>query len=177
MGRSPRARRFRSVVAISMVMSAVPAAAPAQAASGACPEMSRYARSVVSLSWYYDAAKHENGRTFIGERATAWFFTSPRYLVTAAHFASELPLQVWRRFEVSQSSADGANVQTNSVEFRVVRVGKSIGAAPDLKDDVAILELREPFPDAAPLDIQLDSSPSEKGMMILGYPARTAEDL
>ena len=64
----------------------------AQEGGTACVDPAGLARSVVSIVWSFGQARRDGaGREFVGQRATAWFYTSPRLLVTAAHFASELP--------------------------------------------------------------------------------------
>src|SRR4051794_23284488 len=74
---------------ISVGIEPVPSRARADEAKPACVDPSPYAHSVVSITRYFDTARPGvAGTEVVGERATAWFYQSPRHLVTAAHFAN-----------------------------------------------------------------------------------------
>lgn len=83
--------------------------ANAQEAGPACVDPAPYSRSVVSIAWCFDEARTgSSGSQWIGSRATAWFYRSPRFLVTAAHFAEEMPTSGWRDVELRQADAEGS---------------------------------------------------------------------
>lgn len=149
----------------------------AEETRASCIDPSAYARSVVSISWYFDRAKRDGNKQIVGERATAWFYTSPRLLVTAAHFASELPSQSWQDAELRQTIREGEPEVVVRVQLRVVIQGSAslgeesgAGLSVDLAEDVAILELREPFPNAQVLDVGADLPRKNAMVLVLGYP-------
>jgi len=151
--------------------------AGAQETNASCVDPSGLARSVVSIVRYFDKPRHNAaGEEVFGERATAWFYTSPRHMVTVAHFASELSTEGWQEAELRQASRDGEPETKVKVELRVVAQGqsadgrKSGGSAPIPADDVAILELREPFPNAQVLEIQPEFLATDATVLVLGYP-------
>jgi hypothetical protein len=73
-----------------------------------CVDLSEPARSVVSIVRYFDKPRHDSaGEEIVGERATGGFYTSPRLLVTAAHFTNDLPTQGRQEAELRQASQDG----------------------------------------------------------------------
>jgi hypothetical protein len=143
----------------------------------ACVDASELARSVVSISYYFDKpVRDAAGAEIFGERATAWFYTSPKLLVTAAHFASDLSDDTWQDAELWQESRDGEPGMTASVQLRVVSqrpaAGHASGPVPvsTVENDVAILELRDPFPNAQALDIQPEPPAVDENVLVLGYP-------
>jgi hypothetical protein len=150
----------------------------AEEMAASCVDPSEPARSVVSIVWYFDKPRHNSaGEEIVGERATGWFYTSPRLLVTAAHFANELPAQGWQEAELRQASQDGEPGTTVRVQLRVIARRQpaddhASGAERNtpLMDDVAILELREPFPDAHVLDVQPEAPAADATVLVLGYP-------
>jgi V8-like Glu-specific endopeptidase len=150
----------------------------AQEKVASCVDPSEMARSVVSIVRYFNAPRRNAaGEDIFGERATAWFYTSPRLLVTAAHFVRELSPRDWQEAELRQASQDGEPGTTVRVQLRVVAEGRPVNdhargaerhTAP--KEDVAILELREPFPNAQVLDVRLEPLAADATVLVLGYP-------
>lgn len=151
----------------------------AQEAGTACVDAGELAGSVVSIVWNFSQARRDRaGREFVGQRATAWFYTSPRLLVTAAHFASELSADEWQEAELRQASRDGEPDTTVQARLRVVVRGKvsdgqRSGTGPNtgLAEDLAILELQDPFPNARVLDIEPEALARDTAVLVLGYPA------
>jgi hypothetical protein len=149
----------------------------AQETVASCVDPSELARSVVSIARYFDKPRHDPGGEIFGERATAWFYTSPRFLVTAAHFARDLSTHDWQEAELRQASQDGEPGTTIRVQLRVLARGQPADAQGGgskrnraLTDDVAILELREPFPNAQVLDVRLEQPAADTTVLVLGYP-------
>jgi hypothetical protein len=154
----------------------------AEEMAASCVDPSEPARSVVSVVRYFDKPRHNSagesaGEEIVGERATGWFYTSPRLLVTAAHFADDLPTEGWQEAELRQASQDGepgtkVRVQLRAIAQRQPADDHASGAERNagLTDDVAILELREPFPDAHVLDIQPEPPATDATVLVLGYP-------
>jgi V8-like Glu-specific endopeptidase len=153
--------------------------AKAQEAGAACVDPGELARSVVSIVWNFSQARRDRaGREFVGQRATAWFYTSPRLLVTAAHFANELPTDGWQEAELRQASRDGEPDTTVRVRLRVSVRGRvsddrlnGTGPGAGLAEDLAILELQDPFPNARVLDIHPEAPAKDATVLVLGYPA------
>ena len=144
----------------------------------ACVDASELARSVVSISYYFDKpVRDAAGSEIFGERATAWFYSSPKLLVTAGHFASELTAEGWHDAELWQESLDGEPGTTARIQLRVVAQrqpsnghARSAVPASKVESDVAILELRDPFPNAQALDIQPEPPAADANVLVLGYP-------
>jgi V8-like Glu-specific endopeptidase len=157
----------------------IAARAEAQEAGTACVDPGELARSVVSIVWSFSQARRDGaGREFIGQRATAWFYTSPRLLVTTAHFANELPADGWQEAELRQASVDGEPDMAARVRLRVSVQGRlsddhrsGTGPGTGLEEDLAILELQNPFPNAQVLDIQTEAPARDAAVLVLGYPA------
>jgi V8-like Glu-specific endopeptidase len=153
--------------------------AKAEEAGTACVDPKELARSVVSIVWNFSQARRDRtGREFVAQRATAWFYTSPRLLVTAAHFANELPADGWQEAELRQASRDGEPDTIVWARLRVSVRGRvsdgqqgGSGASTDLAEDLAILELQDPFPNARVLDIQPEAPAKDATVLVLGYPA------
>ncbi|WP_114946390.1 S1 family peptidase [Microvirga calopogonii] len=151
--------------------------ADAQETGASCVDPSRIARSVVSIVWRYGEPRRDGSKEIVGERATAWFYASPRFLVTAAHFAKELPADGWQEVELRQSSRVGEPDVSAQVRLRVTVQGKiseddagGTGRSVRMAEDLAILELQEPFPDAQVLDVQPVAPSKNATVLILGYP-------
>src|SRR5689334_84400 len=87
-----------------MSLDATGSRAWAEDMAASCLNPSELARSVVSIVRYFDQPRHEAGGEIVGERATAWFYASPRFLVTAAHFARDLPDHDWAEAELRQTA-------------------------------------------------------------------------
>src|SRR5215210_7128217 len=100
--------------------------ARAQQAERTCVDPSPYARSVVSISRYFGQARPSaGGKEWVGERATAWFYRSPRHLVTAAHFANGLPAEGWQAVVLRQEAKDGSPDRTVEAQVRLSYLGKA----------------------------------------------------
>ncbi|MCB8820898.1 S1 family peptidase [Microvirga rosea] len=151
--------------------------AEAQETGASCGDPLRLARSVVSIVWQYGQPRRDGSQEIVGERATAWFYASPRFLVTAAHFAKELPAEGWQEVELRQSSREGEPAVAVQVRLRVTVQGKisegdAGGRGRDVRmaEDLAILELQEPFQDAQILEVQPEAPSDNATVLILGYP-------
>ena len=150
----------------------------AQERVASCVDPSEMARSIVSIVRYFNAPRRNAaGEDIFGERATAWFYASPRLLVTAAHFVGELSPRDWQEAELRQASQDGEPGTMIRVQLRIVAKGwpandHARGAERNTAptDDVAILELREPFPNAQVLDVRLEPPAADAAVLVLGYP-------
>jgi Trypsin-like peptidase domain len=157
--------------------------AQAEETAASCVDPSERARSVVSIVRYFDKPqRNAAGEEIFGERATAWFYTSPRLLVTAAHFARDLSNRDWQEAELRQASQDREPGTRVRVQLRVIAQrlsaddpGSGAERNTPLTDDVAILELREPFPDAHVLDVQLEPPAADATVLVLGYPGGRME--
>jgi hypothetical protein len=176
-----RAKLCAIGLALLPVLIGLHATAPrarAQETAASCVDPSELASSVVSIVRYFDKPRRNAaGEEIFGERATAWFYTSPRHLVTAAHFVRELSPRDWQEAELRQASRDGEPGMTVRVQLRVAARGRPAdghaggaerNTAPT--DDVAILELREPFPNAQVLDVRLEPPAADATVLVLGYP-------
>jgi hypothetical protein len=155
-----------------------PSRSGAQAADPPCVDPSSYTRSVVSIAWYFDKERlGRAGVAIVGERATAWFYGSPRILVTAAHFARELPAQGWQEVELRQAASDGAPDVMVRTQARIVYQGdfaerdeRKTASKTQHAEDLAIFELRDSFPDAQPLEIGPEPPSQDETILVLGYP-------
>ncbi|HZA92803.1 MAG TPA: serine protease [Gemmatimonadales bacterium] len=164
---------------VSVSLDGIASRAKAQETGTTCVDPGELARSVVSIVWNFSQARRDRaGREFVGQRATAWFYTSPRLLVTAAHFASELPSDGWQEAELRQASWNGEPDIAARVRLRVSVRGKvsdghrrGTGPGTGLVKDLAILELQDPFPNAQVLDIQPEATARDAAVLVLGYPA------
>ncbi|WP_457108095.1 trypsin-like peptidase domain-containing protein [Methylobacterium sp. P5_C11] len=150
--------------------------AETQQSGGSCVDPSRAARAVVSITRYFSEPQRDGRGEVVGERATAWFYTSPRLLVTAAHFAIGFPDEGWHEAELRQSAHEGEPEVTARVQVRVTVKGR-ISEGPKrgpgstgLADDVAIMELHDPFPNATVLDVQPTAPAHDDPVLVLGYP-------
>ncbi|WP_210252257.1 S1 family peptidase, partial [Microvirga tunisiensis] len=86
-------------------------------------------------------------------------------------------IQAMQCAELRQASQDGEPGTTVRVQLRVVAQGQPAegpvtGAdrKPAPKEDVAILELQEPFPNAQVLDVRLEPPTADATVLVLGYP-------
>jgi hypothetical protein len=165
-----------AVTLVLMFSGRAPTPSPAQAAER-CVDGEAFARSVVAIARYFgEARRDQSGKDIVGERATGWFYTSGRYLVTAAHFASDIA-QGWHEVELSQATREGEPDVWVRSEVRVVHFGKlaesarSRSAAPDVHPrDLAILELREAFPNARVLDTRTEPPSPGEPVLVAAYP-------
>jgi hypothetical protein len=150
--------------------------AAADETSVPCVDPAQLVHSVVSISWYFKNARREGGRDIVGERATAWFYSSPRLLVTAAHFANELPAHDWQEAHLQQVAKEGEPDLISQVQVRVAARGRiadhptSADGGSGVGEDLAILELRDPFPNAQVLDIETEPPAKDAVVFVLGYP-------
>ena len=163
---------------ISFGLESISSEARAQEAAEACVDPSSYAHSVVSIERYFDKAKPSaGGKEVVGERATAWFYPSPGFLVTAAHFANGFPPQGWQEVVLRQEAKDGSPDRTVQTQVRLSYLGTAgggkggdPGSETPAAGDVAILELREPFAEARVLDTRPEPPLPAKTVIVLGYP-------
>ncbi|KQQ07686.1 S1 family peptidase [Methylorubrum extorquens] len=180
MARPWQIRRRLCVIGLALTsfnvdLGPVVAPAKAQETTGSCIDFSPASRAVVSVARYFDEPLLEENREIVGEQATACFYTSPRLLVTAAHFANDLPDGEWQEVELRQATREGEAETVTRVRLRVAVRGKiSEGAKRELgptglADDVAIMELQDPFPNATVLDVQLAVPPQNASVLVLGY--------
>ena len=152
------------------------ARAESQGSRESCVDPSIAARAVVSIARYFGEPRRDGNADVVGERATAWFYTSPRLLVTAAHFANDLPDAGWHEAELRQAAREGEPEITAQVQLQVAVKGRIFegarrGPGPmGLGDDVAIMELHDPFPNAAVLDVQPTVPAPDADVLVLGYP-------
>src|SRR3989344_364837 len=112
-----------------------------------------YLRTTVGSTKYYPRA-HYGG--------TAWFYASPRTLVTSAHVARKLFLtRKWTKIQVKQDLRNKGRANIYEVSARLKRIG-GIGEVSDEEIvkiqelallDYAILELKNPLPFAQTLNI------------------------
>ncbi|WP_336491053.1 S1 family peptidase [Methylobacterium nigriterrae] len=187
MGSPWQVRRKLCAIGLALIpvlcsLHAAPATAAPHESARACIDPAASARAVVSIFWRYDEPRRDGWQEIIGERATAWFYTSPRLLVTAAHFANELPTDGWQEAELRQAVHAGEAEVTARVRFRVAVRGRLPGPSRDraglaagLAEDVAIIELQEPFLHATVLDIQPKPLAADATVLVLGYPGGRME--
>jgi hypothetical protein len=131
-------KRLMMILVFMMVI------APCARAEDACIDPSTLAATTVSITRYFTA--DEKPRPSLeGYRATAWFYRSTRYLVSIAHFVDDppvLPRGEWRNVDVRQRDV------TVEVSARLLAVVRA------LPEGLALLELREPFPNARTLKLR-----------------------
>lgn len=165
-----------ALVPLIVGLDASAAGAEAQDQTGTCVDSSLSARAVVSVARYFDEPMREGDGEVVGEQATAWFYTSPRLLVTAAHFANDFPDGTWKDVELRQAAREGQPEVAMRVRLRVAVRGRisevpQRGPGPTgLADDVAIMELHDPFPNATVLDVQSTVPTPGASVLVLGYP-------
>ncbi|WP_336487602.1 S1 family peptidase [Methylobacterium nigriterrae] len=171
-----------ALMPILLCLHAPPGRAVSPDSAGSCIDPAASARAVVSVFWRFGEPRREGWDEIIGERATAWFYTSPRLLVTAAHFANELPAEGWQDAELHQATREGEPDLRVGVRLRVAVRGRlpgrgegGTGRAAGLADDVAIIELQEPFPNATVLDLQPQPPAEDAPVLVLGYPGGRME--
>ncbi len=122
--------------------------------------------SVVSITRYYTDQERVNLRTSsYGVRGTAWFFHSSRYVVTAEHVIAspELSMTNWTTFEFYRTGAIDKAVSVSVRLYRVVETSWK-------REKLAILELKEPFPDTVPFSVRTESLVTNVPISSLGYP-------
>ena len=142
-----------------------------------CVDPAQFARSVASISWYYDQIRTEpDGKKTVGERATGWFFRSPRWLVTAAHFARDLPAEAWQEVELRQAAGDGSHDRTVRVKVRLIRQFEpsqtdKVHSDPTGPGDMAVLEVLGEVPEVQPLDIRMEPPSPDEHVLVVAYPA------
>jgi hypothetical protein len=153
------------------------AQAQAQEVTRPCVEPAQLARSVASITWYFDQTRTErDGKETIGERATGWFFHSPRWLVTAAHFARDLPAEQWQEVELGQAAPDGSQDRTVRAKVRLLRHfepgdRKRVRRTQTGAGDMAVLEVLNDVPGVQPLEIRAEPPSPDENVLVLAYPA------
>jgi len=129
-------------------------------AEDACIDPSTLATTTVSITRYFTA--DEKPRPSLdGYRATAWFYSSTRYLVSIAHFVDDAPLLPrgeWRKVDVRQRDV---TVQVSARLLAVVRA---------LPEGFAIFELQEPFPNAHTLKLREKPLSRNEPVRSIAYP-------
>jgi hypothetical protein len=113
-------------------------------AEDACIDPSTLAATTVGITRYF-TAEEKPRPSLDGFRATAWFYSSTRYLVSIAHFVDDapvLPRGEWRKVDLQQRDV------TVQVSARLLAVVTA------LPEGFAIFELREPFPNAQTLKLR-----------------------
>ena len=171
-----------ALIPILLSLQGLTARAGSPEGGGPCVDPAASARAVVSIFWRFGAPRRDGWEEIIGERATAWFYTSPRLLVTAAHFANELPTDRWQEAELRQAVREGEPEVRARVRLRVAVNGRlsgrregGAGRNAGLADDVAIIELQEPFPHATVLEVQPRPPDEDAAVLVLGYPGGRME--
>jgi hypothetical protein len=145
--------------------------AKAQEAAPACVDPSPYTRSVVSIAWYVDGTEPVAVRQdLVGARATAWFYGSAHFVVTAAHFAAELATDRWHDVELRQADAEGSPGTVFRTQMRVVSRGE-FAQGSRLAEDLAVVELRDAFPNARVLEVRPSAPVEGEAVLIPSYPA------
>jgi hypothetical protein len=132
----------------------------------------------VSIAKYFDETRRgDGGNEIVGERATAWFYASPRFLVTAAHFAKDVPRGSRQEVELRQAANEGSPELTIRARVRVVHVGgltdgdaSRTGSRTGWEDDLALLELHDPFPNAQALEIRREPPSQDEAVLVVSYP-------
>lgn len=165
-----------ALISLIASLNAPAARAEAQEQTRSCVDASPSARAVVSVARYFNEPLREGNGEVVGEQATAWFYTSPRLLVTAAHFANDFPDGAWQEVELRQAVREGQPEIATRVRLRVAVKGR-ISEGPrrgpgttGLADDVAIMELHDPFPNATVLDVQATLPTPDATVLVVGYP-------
>jgi Trypsin-like peptidase domain len=146
--------------------------------SGTCADPALYTRSVVSIAWYFDKVRSgDRGKEIVGERATAWFYMSARFLVTAAHFANDIPEGGWQEVELRQAASEEAPEVVIRARARVLHAGRladgdvsRTGSRTGRANDLALLELQDPFPNAQGLEIDRDPPAQGEAVLVVSYP-------
>jgi hypothetical protein len=176
MGWNTSSRTFAAVATIFIASGLAPTG-KAQEVPTPCVDAAQFARSVASISWYYDQIRTEpDGTKTVGERATGWFFRSPRYLVTAAHFARDLPTDAWQEVELRQAADEGSRDRTIRVKVRVHRQFEPrqkdrLHSEPTGPGDMAVLELLGELPEVQPLEIRMEPPSPNEHVLVVAYPA------
>src|SRR5262245_44236267 len=128
-------------------------------ADAACIAPSNLSPSIVSITRYYDAEERAREPDTAGIRGTAWFL-GPRLIVTVAHVARAMRLTTGNWRDVELRSGD----QSSSVPVRLQRF---VGPR---EDNIAILELGTPFPDAHALRIRSEPLVADEPTFSVAYP-------
>jgi trypsin-like peptidase len=141
------------ILVLTMVM------AQCARAEDTCIDPSTLATTTVSITRYFTA--DEKPRPALdGYRATAWFYSSTRYLVSIAHFVDDapaLPRGEWRKVDVQQRDV------TVQADARLLTVVKA------LPEGLALFELREPFPNADALKLREQSLSRNEPVRSVAY--------
>src|SRR3954462_2983051 len=114
------------------------------ACADSCIDPSTLTKTTVSITRYFNNDEKPLSTSY-GYRATAWFYRSPHYLLSIAHFVEDAPVLgrgEWRMLDVQQHGV------TTQVNARLLAV---INAVPE---GLALFELREGLPNAEPLKLR-----------------------
>jgi hypothetical protein len=132
------------------------AAFAAKAGCAAGPE--NLAASVVSITMRFGQDEKESAPDLLGIRGTGWFL-SLQLLVTVGHVAESIGLSAedWKEAEIAQGSRN-TRLQLRLRNFAGSGVEK-----------LAVLELKEAFPGAAPLRMRQEPLAAGESVFSLGY--------
>jgi hypothetical protein len=124
-----------------------------------CIDPSTLVHSAVGITREFTAEEQAAAPGILGIRGTGWFL-SAQSVVTAAHVAEAMHLspQGWTTVELR----DGAS--TLALPARLAGV---VGAH---AEKMAVIELRKPFPGAAPLSVRTAPLVPEESVSSLAYP-------
>lgn len=130
------------------------------AARADCIDPMQLARSIVSITRYFDDGENPARSDLAGIKGTAWFL-SPTSIVTADHVTAAMMLsaQDWKVLEIA-----GAN-GSRSVKARIQRVA---GVEPER---LTIIELRDPVEHVSALRIRREPLMPEEQVMTITYRA------
>ena len=127
-----------------------------------------YVHAVVCISPVFD--DDTNGYSAKGRdaSATAWFFNSNKFLVTAGHFVSDAGISTtnWTNVALMQEASNGWLVERNEV----IPVRKFASVYVTVGESLAILELQRPFAGAQVLTVRNEPLTKDTPVMCLGYP-------
>lgn len=121
--------------------------------------------SIVRITYYRKVEKTPTDTALVASSGTAWFFRSPKYLVTADHVARDYSLtrNKWTQVELFQQRNESVD---GYFAFVGVRIHSTVGTA---KEKLVILELDTPVLGAQVLDPRPDSMVSGTSVLALAY--------
>jgi hypothetical protein len=125
----------------------------------ACIDPATLVHSTVSITREFSAEERKETTAVLGIRGTGWFL-SPYLVVTAAHVAEAMRLskEDWKDIELRERGSQA------SFPARMVRI---VGS---LSEKMAVIELKAPFPGAAPLQVRAEPLHPEERVLSLAYP-------
>jgi S1-C subfamily serine protease len=124
-----------------------------------CVDASTLARSSASIVRHFGEEEKATEANVVGIRGTAWFLSS-RSIVTAAHVVEAMHLSSWDWKGVEMRVGE----KQQTVDMRILRL---VSSGPD---NIAVLELREPFSGADALEVRSSSLVPEEPLVSLAYP-------